>query len=142
MCGGCGAVYLRKRWSRTAEARARTTHAGRPITVGICNACRRRRSGVPHGFVHVDGEFVRSHRDDIVRLLKNEAARASEDNPLAQIVAWHEYGHPHDVLVTTTTEHLAVRLGRALEKAFDGRVRYGFSHVNKLAHVWWHRDAA
>ena len=97
---------------------------------------------VPHGFVHVDGAFVRSHRDDIVRLLKTEAANAAEDNPLAQIVAWHDNGHPDDVLVTTTTEHLAVRLGRALERAFDGRVRYGSSHVNKLAHVWWHRDAA
>jgi len=46
------------------------------------------------------------------------------------------------VLLSTTTEHLAIRLGRALEKAFDGRVLYGFSHENKLAHVWWHRDAA
>jgi hypothetical protein len=54
----------------------------------------------------------------------------------------HENGHTDDVLITTTTEHLAIRLGRALEKAFDGRVLYGFSHENKLAHVWWHRDAA
>jgi hypothetical protein len=142
MCGGCGAVYVGERWSRAAEARVRTTHAGRPISVRICKPCRRSRSGVPHGFVHVDGQFVRSHRDDIVRLLKTEAANAAEDNPLAQIVAWHDNGHPDDVLVTTTTEHLAVRLGRALERAFDGRVRYGSSHVNKLAHVWWHRDAA
>ena len=142
VCSGCGAVYVHKRWSRTAQARTRAARPGRPLDVRICSGCRRRQSGVPHGFLHVDGEFVRTHRDDIVRLLKNEAARAVEDNPLAQIVAWHESGHPNDVLVTTTTEHLAVRLGRALEKAFDGRTLYGFSHVNKSAHVWWHRDAA
>ena len=142
VCAGCGAVYAHKRWSRSAPARQKAAAADHPIHVRICGACRRRRTGVPHGFVHVDGDFVRTHRDDIVTLLKNEAARAAEDNPLAQIVAWHDNGHDADVLVTTTTEHLAIRLGRALEKASDGRVLYGFSHVNKLAHVWWHRDAA
>ena len=142
VCAGCGAVYVHKRWSHFSSARLRSRTAGEPVSVRICGACRRRRSGVPHGFVHVDGEFVRLHRPDIVNLLKNEATRAAEDNPLAQIMDWHESGHTDDVLVTTTTEHLAIRLGRALEKAFDGRVLYGFSHENKLAHVWWHRDAA
>lgn len=141
-CAGCGAVYVHKRWSHSTAARLRAGKAGQPIDVRICAACLRRQSGAPHGFVHVDGTFVRSHRDDIVNLLKNEAARAAEDNPLAQIIEWHTDGHTDDVLISTTTEHLAIRLGRALEKAFDGRVLYGFSHETKLAHVWWHRDAA
>lgn len=141
VCAGCGAVYTHKRWSHSAPARIRAARAGQPIHVRVCGACRRKQTGVPHGFVHVDGDFVRTHRDDVVKLLQNEAARAAEDNPLAQIVSWHDSGHSHDVLVTTTTEHLAVRLGRALERAYDGRVLYGFSHENKLAHVWWHRDA-
>jgi len=46
-----------------------------------------------------------------------------------------------EMTVRTTTEHLAQRLGHALEKAFHGEVRYDFSHENKLAHVWWRRDA-
>jgi len=142
LCAGCGAVYVHKRWSHSTSARLRAGKAGHPSEVRICGACRQRRSGAPHGFVHVDGAFVRTHRADIVSLLKNEAGRAAEDNPQAQIVDWHENGHTDDVLITTTTEHLAIRLGRALEKAFDGRVLYGFSHENKLAHVWWHRDAA
>jgi hypothetical protein len=142
VCAGCGAIYLRKHWSHDASARARAAAAqGEPVAVRICAACRRGRTGVPHGFVHVDGGFVRTHRAELVNLLRNEAARAAEDNPLAQVMDWGDDGHRDDVLVTTTTEHLAVRLGRALQKAFDGRVLYGFSHENKLAHVWWHRDA-
>jgi hypothetical protein len=43
-------------------------------------------------------------------------------------------------IVTTTNEHLAMRLGHALENAFAGKVRYGFSHENKLVRVRWHRD--
>jgi hypothetical protein len=142
ICAGCGAVYVHKHWSLSASSRARASKTGQPIDVRICAGCQRRRSGVPHGFVHVDGTFVCSHRDDIVNLLKNEVARAAEDNPLARIIDWRTDGHTDDVLISTTTEHLSIRLGRALEKAFDGRVLYGFAHENKLAHVWWHRDAA
>jgi hypothetical protein len=49
-------------------------------------------------------------------------------------------GDGHKLTVSTTTEHLAQRLGQALEKAFDGSVHYDFSHENKLARVTWRRD--
>ena len=142
VCARCGAAYVRKRWSHSAGARTRAAAADRPFRVQICPACHRRQSGIAHGFVHVDGGFVHTHRSDIVNLLRNEVGRAAEDNPLAQIVEWRDDARTGDLLITTTTEHLAVRLARALQKAFDGRVLFGFSHENKLAHVWWHRDAA
>jgi NMD protein affecting ribosome stability and mRNA decay len=141
LCAGCGAVSVRSRWSRSANARRRVAAAGLPIDVRFCPACRRRESGLPRGFVHVDGDFVGPHRDSIVRLLHDEAARAAEDNPLARVLDWGDDG-TGGMIVTTTTEHLAIRLGRALEKAFEGKVLYGFSHQNTLAHVWWHRDQA
>ena len=138
LCAGCGAAYVNRRWSRSAAARLRAAgFTGGPIDARICPACRRRESGVPRGFVHVDGEFAAARRDEIVRLLRNEAERAIEDNPLAQVLEWTDTGA--GLLVTTTTEHLAVRLGRALEKAYDGRLLFGFSHENKLAHIWWQR---
>jgi hypothetical protein len=142
LCAGCGAVYVGRRWSHAGAAKIRAAGlAGQPIDVRICPGCRRRNAGLPHGFVHVDGEFVARHRDEILRLLHNEAGRSIEDNPLAQVLEWGDDGMG-GLLVTTTTEHLAIRLGRALERAFDGKLLFGFSHENKLAHVWWHRDEA
>ena len=76
---------------------------------------------------------------EIQRLLRNESERAEEDNPLARILNW-KYGETHNLAVSTTTEHLAQRLGRALEKAFGGNTDYDFSHENKLARVSWQRD--
>jgi NMD protein affecting ribosome stability and mRNA decay len=142
LCAGCGAVYINRHWSRSAASRVRAARrAGDPIAVRVCPACRQRTTGVPHGFLHVSGEFVAQHREDILHLLHNEVSRAMDDNPLGQVLDWGEDG-TGGLLLTTTTEHLAIRLGRGLEKAFDGKVLYGFSHENKLAHVWWHRDAA
>jgi hypothetical protein len=91
LCAGCGAVYENKHWSRSEKARQRATgRAGEPISVRVCPACRRRDSGVPHGFLHADGEFVGPHRDEILRLLHNETDRAADDNPLGQVLDWGE----------------------------------------------------
>jgi hypothetical protein len=78
---------------------------------------------VPSGYVYVQGKFFAAHQDEIKRLLENEAERAAEDNPLARVMEW-QAGADGTLTVTTTTEHLARRLGRALNKAFRGKVRY------------------
>jgi hypothetical protein len=74
-----------------------------------------------------------------VQLLVNESRRTAEDNPLARIMGW-ERAIRDELTLTTTTEHLAQRLGHAVEKAFGGEVRYDFSHENKVARVDWRRD--
>lgn len=137
MCPGCGAVYVKRRWSHSPQARALASARTEPVAVRICAACRQRTSGVPHGFVHIDGEFFPLHRVEMEQLLHNEVERACDDNPLHQILGWEDLGG--SLLISTATEHLAQRLGHALAKAYDGEVHYGFSHENKLAHVWWHR---
>ena len=80
------------------------------------------------------------HDVEIEQLLHNEVDRAREDNPLQQVLGW-EHLDGGGLLITTSEEHLVQRLGHALKKAYDGDVQYGFSHENKLAHVWWHREA-
>jgi NMD protein affecting ribosome stability and mRNA decay len=140
VCAGCGAIYARRRWSHAPAASIRAAAANRPVSVAFCPGCRRRTSGLPRGFVHLDGGFVALHREEISRMLHNEAAHALEDNPTAMVLNWGDDG-AGTMLITTSTEHLAFRLGRALEKAYDGTLHCGFSHENKLAHVWWHRDA-
>lgn len=80
-----------------------------------------------------------AHREDLERLIAAEAARAGEDNPTARVIGWAK-DRVHAAVVTTTTEHLAQRLGHALAKAYHGDVRFDFSHENKLARVYWRRD--
>jgi NMD protein affecting ribosome stability and mRNA decay len=140
VCEVCGDVYAERRWIKPDAERKETKHKHyRPPIMTICPACQRQREGVASGFVHLDGAYLEAHREEIERLLHNEAERAAEDNPMARIMNWgrDERGR---LTLSTTTEHLAQRLGHALEKAFSGRVRYDFSHENKLAHVYWHRD--
>ena len=126
---------MNRRW-RPADSAAADF---RPAHMTVCPACKQSRVGEPRGFVFLDGAFFVEHQKEIKQLLRNEAERAAEDNPLARILDWKE-GEKHQLTVTTTTEHLAQRLGHALEKAFDGSVHYDFSHENKLTRVSWHRE--
>ncbi|MGH9875263.1 MAG: BCAM0308 family protein [Pyrinomonadaceae bacterium] len=140
VCEQCGAVYANRRWTaaHTGSTDKRQKH-WRPSQMTVCPACNQRSTGEPRGFVLLDGAFFAVHHEDIERLLLNEAERAAEDNPLARIMEWKR-GDGHKLTVSTTTEHLAQRLGHALEKAFGGRVQYDFSHENKLARVNWQRE--
>ena len=139
-CQDCEAVYANRRWTAAnKEAVNDKRKHGRPSQVVVCPACTQIRSGEPRGFVYLDGSFSVTHHDEIERLLRNEAQRAAEDNPLARIMEC-KCGDGHNFTVTTTTEHLAQRLGHALEKAFGGNIRYDFSHENKLARVNWLRE--
>ncbi|MEW6735328.1 MAG: BCAM0308 family protein [Acidobacteriota bacterium] len=140
VCKVCGALYVDRRWTITDARPENTKHQRfRTPQLVICPACEQQRKDVPGGYLHIEGAFFATHRDEIERLLSNEAERAAQDNPLARIMKW-ERSNEKKLTLTTTTEHLAQRLGHALEKAYCGKVRYDFSHENKLAHVWWHRD--
>lgn len=140
VCASCGAVYANRRWTTAqAQRRASKSKHWHPARVATCPACIQAQGGVPSGYVYIEGAFAAAHRDEIENLLRNEAERASEDNPLARIMLWKE-NPDGKLMLTTTTEHLAQRLGHALEKAFDGKVKYDFSHENKLARVTWRRD--
>ena len=86
----------------------------------------------------IGGTFIDRHREEIENLLTNEAERAGSDNPLSKIMTRRQT--PAGLIVETTTEHLAQRIGHALKKAFHGEVSYQFSHENKVVRVSWVRD--
>ena len=141
VCEQCGAEFRHRRWVLAhTPVRAQKSAAGLiPPRPTICPACTQMRSGVPSGYLRVSGGFYAAHRAEIEQLLLNEAKRTAEDNPLARLMRW-EGVRGHELALSTTTEHLAQRLGHALEKAFGGEVRYDFSHENKVARVDWRRD--
>lgn len=137
ICGTCGAVYKKRRWVTQEHAQISSEELRTP-RVKQCPACKRKSEGVPSGYLEATGSFLRAHREEVENLLRNEAARAAEDNPTARVINWK--GRGDKLSLTTTTEHLAQRLGHVLEKAFHGVVQYDFSHENKVARVSWHRD--
>lgn len=139
VCESCGSVYFKRRWIAYDDVPRNGKQINWPSAkTTTCPACKQTRANTRGGYVHLNGAFLEEHRDEIENLLSNEAERASHDNPMGRIISWERGAQK--LIVTTTTEHLAKRLGQALSKAFDGEVNYDFSHENKLARVHWRRD--
>lgn len=136
VCSGCGSVYLRRRWIPSTDDRAQALSLTARTTK--CPACDMAAKHQVRGYLRLEGDFARIHRNEIRRLVEAEAARAAEDNPLGRIIAWD--GTSKAMTVTTSTEHLAKRLGSAVHNAYHGTIDYNFSHGEKFARVTWHRD--
>ncbi len=138
LCEDCQAVFLNGRWTFDKDVlKTGKVEKIAPQNV-ICPACRQIKTGEPAGYVYLEGNFYVEHKEEIINLLKNETNRTSQLNPLARIMQWEDA--KTGLTVTTTNVYLAKHLGWSLKRAYDGAVRYDFSHENKSARVYWHRD--
>lgn len=139
LCELCRSVYRNKRWYADPglyEAAKRESHA----VEAICPACRRIREDVPGGIVTLKGSYVQTHKQELLNLIRNEEGRARGFNPLERVMSVRENGSA-SLVVSTTNEKLAQRIGRAIKKAFHGEVAYNWSRDNKLVRVEWERAA-
>jgi hypothetical protein len=139
LCEGCHSVYRNKRWY--ADQVLYETMKKKPDTLEtICPACLKIRDNFPGGILTLKGGYVSSHKQELLNLIRNEEERARGFNPLERVMSVNENGFG-SMIVSTTNEKLAQRLGRAIKKAFHGEVSYNWSHDNKLVRVDWERAA-
>ncbi len=139
VCDGCRAVYMNKRWYARGPAYDTALKNAGNVSV-ICPACLKIRDDFPGGVVTLKGGYVLPHKMELMKLVKNEEDKARGLNPLERVMSVKEDGYG-SIVITTTNERLAQRLGRAIRKAFQGAVQYHWSHDNKLARVDWERAA-
>src|SRR5579883_1373588 len=137
VCVRCGAEYIGQRWvAASAESSLRV--AAGAATDATCPACRKAHDRLPQGILTLHGGYWIQHRTDIMNLLRNEEEAVQQDNPLARIIGMRE--EEGAFVVETTTEKLAQRLGRRLERAHKGEVDYKFGPDRHLARVNWTRE--
>ncbi len=139
VCEGCHSVYRSKRWDADPGLYDAVVKSADTATT-VCPACLKIRDNFPGGIVTLKGGFVLPHKEDLMNLIRNEEARARGFNPLERVMSIKENGHG-SIIISTTNEKLAQRIGRAIKKAFHGEVAYHWSHDNKLARVDWERAA-
>lgn len=133
LCPRCGLVYRRRRWQRMSDF-----DPSLAVEQHKCPACRKEEDHYVMGIVYISGDFFNQRRDEIVNMLKNEEEKEVDHNPLDRIMGIIE--DKDGVRVETTSESLAVHLGRMLYHSYGGDVEYKFSDEQKLARVFWHRE--
>lgn len=133
ICPRCGLIYRHRRWQRMPEFDPESA-----VERHKCPACRKEEDHYVMGIVQISGGFFGTRRAEIVNMLRNEEKKILNHNPLERIMGIVE--EEDGVRVETTSENLALHLGRTLYHAYGGDVQYRFSDEQKLARVFWHRE--
>jgi hypothetical protein len=136
VCGRCGLVYQNKSWSMD-ETEARRLRDDSGVRRGTCPACRRMEDNIPAGIVSFSGDYFLKHELEILDIIKNEESKARNKNPLGRIMEIAQEGNI--LIVTTTEEKLAQKLGKEVYRAHKGELRYQWAHDEKLVRVSWAR---
>lgn len=138
VCKQCGSVHTADRWylkGQVPEDKVFRPQAG----TTVCPACRKQADRQPGGIVTLSGAFLSDHSEEILNLIRNENAKAQTGNPLERIMDMQS--DHEEMVITTTNEKLAQRIGRAVHKAYSGEIDYQFGEDNKQARVNWRREA-
>jgi len=137
VCKKCHAIYYNKRWYLN-EGMYQQKVKQKATVKTLCPACLKIRDKFPGGIVTLTGEFLKTHKEEIINLIKNEEQRARGFNPLERIMEMSEI-KGGGIKITTTNEKLAQRIGRSLQRAYQGRVDYKWAQDTKLLRVEWVR---
>jgi len=130
ICSQCDAVYREGRWQWMDDN-------PQGASDDLCPACQRIRDDYPAGELTLSGGFFAAHREEILRLVRNEAAAETAEHAINRIMGIEE--RPKEAVVTTTDIHLPARIGRALEHAYKGQVEIQFDREGYFARAKWQR---
>lgn len=131
LCPECKAVFRGGRWRWATVARPTGTKRE------LCPACQRIRDKYPAGEVTLVGDFARTHRAEVIGVVRNLEAKEKAAHPLNRLMEIRDEGDA--VVVTTTDVHLAHAIGVALFHAYRGTLHAPWAQEGDLLRVRWER---
>lgn len=137
VCNQCHALYQGKRWFFDDKLHGRLAGTKRVREV-TCPTCRKIKDKYAEGILTLSGEFFKERQEEIVTLLKNEAARVGKRSVDDRIIQMTQEGKDK-MVVETTTEKMAQHLGRAIYKAYKGDLNFRWAEMDKFVRVYWSR---
>jgi hypothetical protein len=130
VCARCGSVLHAGRWTWNA--------APDPAPAAKCPACLRIEQDQPDGILVIGGPFVASHRAEILGLIRHVEENEMQHHPLARTFGVDDDGD--ELRVRTTERRLADSLGRALERAYGGKLERTAGDRSSPLRLRWQRE--
>lgn len=130
-CERCNAVYENKTW----RVRRASTAVPVGITWTLCPACSQQAEGEYFGRVSIPARLPEDIELAVRRRIWNVERRARHTQPERRLVGVERTRAGLEVL--TTSQKLAHRIARELEKAFGGRARYEWTDRERQLDATW-----
>lgn len=132
VCPRCGLVYSEGRWHEAS---------GEPppeANEELCPACRREVDRQPGGLVYLSGRYLWEREEEIMNIVRNQEEQAKAKRPLQRIM-WVEKTD-EAIEIATTNQHLARRIGRAVNSAHAGDFTIKQATGERFVRVYWERE--
>ena len=137
VCTRCQAIYHHKHWHLPGQDAAATLGLG-DVEATVCPGCTKVERQEYDGHVVISGEFLAAHEEEIMGLIKNTEAHIRSHNPIARI---GKIEHLDDrIEVMTISPFLAERIGKELNKAYDGKLTVQHPEREDFIRVTWIRE--
>lgn len=131
VCSRCGLVYSAGRWQAGGEPPEGANDE-------LCPACRREVDRSPGGLVYLSGRYLWEKEGEIMNIVRNQEEQAKAKRPLQRIM-WVEKGGG-GIEIATTNQHLARRIGRAVNSAHAGDFTIKPKLRERFVRVYWERE--
>jgi hypothetical protein len=131
-CPDCGLLFAGGAWKNPPARLRGAFHPQR------CPACLQIRDGQSGGLVYLSGSFASLHRQDLLNRIRNVEKLGLPERPLERIIRIDEEGE--GIKITVTTEHLAARIGKAIQRDCGGSLQLKYAPEEKYAVARWRRD--
>lgn len=132
-CKSCGLVFIDGRWAvKTLKEPSKSKE--------LCPACRIMKDKIPFGICTLEGEFIKDEKNrmEVKNIIKNVEKNVREKRPLQRIMDIEE--NNGNLVVYTTYDHLARRIGETVYKSFKGELILKYQEGERIARVYWRRD--
>ncbi len=140
ICPTCKLIYHNKRWFWDEKLYDELMSKKSEVNFKECPACRKISDHYPLGVVYFDKDGLRPDEfENLKRRIANEAEYEIKRNPLARIIK--EYEQDGYYVVETTTETLAKKIAKAVQKTFHGDLEFSFSDGHKFLRIEWSRNS-
>ena len=130
-CERCNAVYENKTW----RVRRASTAVPVGVTWTLCPACSQQAAGEFFGRVTIPSRLPEDLELAVRRRVWNVERRARHTQPERRLVGVERTRQGLEIL--TTSQKLAHRIARELEKAFGGRARYEWADRERELDATW-----
>jgi len=136
VCKECMALCWNRRWYSSEEGSPKLSTDMVRNEV-LCPACQRMRDNNPAGVATFTGDYLAEHAREILSTIKKVEEKARTKNTLARIMEIRQEGKV--LIVFTTDDKLAQKLGREIYKEHSGLLEFQWSREDNFVRVNWRR---
>jgi NMD protein affecting ribosome stability and mRNA decay len=130
VCPKCKAVFSGGRWQWTDAVPSNANE-------NLCPACRRTRDKVPAGYLTLSGKFFEAHRKEIMNLVRNKEESENAQHPMKRLINVED--QEGGAIITFTDTHLPRGVGKAIQKAYEGKLEVHYTEEANIVRVTWMR---